>query len=522
MRALLPIALFFLFVTGVFLFFHSPARIQRLKTCRGCNLVIITIDSLRADRLPCFGYAYATATSLCKFAYDNVIFHKTYANSSWTLPNEMSLFTGLYPTSHGIKTTLKDKLNPAVDTLSKVLSSKGYVTTFVSNNQPNVSPEQFGQNFTNIRITPDPLGDAVNTWLTVIDSIKIANVRRQPAFVFFHTDQIHDYQNLITSIPASFPLDPSYHPPLLNYLFDFTPTVAQLTRDWIELNANRRAGQALQKQYVTWREQLIKTTGTSMTEKIFHELPAYDQKIILAKSAAVTLADRDNKTLVTLAQHLYDESIRRADPFIGQVLARLAWDNLLRNTIVVITSEHGELLGEADLLGHSTILLEPETHIPLIMHIPGIQRAQFSDLVQTIDIYPTVLDLLGIPLPHTAPGTSLKNLVTGAPNYKKNAYVISQWTSNENNRSILTDRWHLIEAQPTKQSVLESKLYNIIQDPKEQDNVAKLYPDVVDSLRKTLNETLTSQPKYPPVDSSFPDWLDEKGRQRLIQTGYFF
>lgn len=518
-----PRWIFLVLLTGfiVFLslrgFFAYPKR----ALCPRCNVLVITIDNLRADALPCYGYRLNTAPNICKFADQSVIFSRAHTTSSWTLPSEMSLFTGLYPTSHGMDIALQNILNPAINTIPKVLQAKGYETTAVSNIQANVGLEQgLGRGFTNVRLTQSPLPDTFPVFLKAIDAMKASNARHKPAFLFFHTDGVHDYLQTLPDVPASFPLDPTYVPPAMpKDVYTFTQHTKEILHDSLLYDVNVDPYLSLDPRYATWLTQLNNAKTLPEAKRVFDALPTQKQNEILWSSGNDRIRTVLGSSYASLSQHLYDEAIRTTDDYLGQIFKHLTDQNLLRNTIVIITAEHGEFLGERGLFGHYTQLFEPETHIPLIMYVPTIRPMQVNSLTSLIDIYPTIVDLVSPDTPKPKAGVSQVGIMTHAPDAVKRTFVIGEWSQGPSNKSIRTDRWHVLEVKTPQGN--NHELYNVTDDPAELKNVAREHPDIVTSLTHILHTALDSQPVYRPIIKSFPDWIDETHRKNLIETGYF-
>ena len=124
--ALIVIGLSILAVFSFVLFLTKP-----FKGCRNCNVILVSLDTLRADSLACYGYFRDTAPNLCNFAKENVLFLNSYSNADSTLPSHFSIFTSLYPSSHGVTEILRYELSPGITPLAQFLKNNGYETVFV-------------------------------------------------------------------------------------------------------------------------------------------------------------------------------------------------------------------------------------------------------------------------------------------------------------------------------------------------------------------------------------------------------
>ena len=102
---------------------------QAVPRCEGCNVVVISLDTLRADHLGSYGYAAPTTPNIDRLAAHGVVFEDAISQSAWTRPSHISMMTGLYPVEHGIVSmSLDARLSPSVPTLASVLRSHGYAT----------------------------------------------------------------------------------------------------------------------------------------------------------------------------------------------------------------------------------------------------------------------------------------------------------------------------------------------------------------------------------------------------------
>lgn len=491
--------------------------------CLGCNVVIITIDSLRPDALPCYGYTLNTAPNLCSFAAKNILFSEAFATSSWTLPSEMSLFTGLYPTSHGMGTAMRNTLNPSIPTLSKIFTAAGYQTIAITNIQPNVGLEQgLGRGFQSVRLSQDAIEQASSDLMTAIDDMKAANAHHKPVFVYFHTDSVHNYNFSLPSAPSFYTLDPLYHSPsIMPNIFSFTTETWNIMKDRLEYMANV----ANDPRYSDWSTRAANGKSLSEAKRLFESLPPQDQSAIMWERTTTYVQKILGTAYPPLARHMYDEAIRVMDTYIGKVLDRLADQKLLNNTIVIITAEHGEYLGEQGRFGHGTTLVDLDTHVPLIMHVPRAPSFRTDNLISLIDIYATLVELLGLHVQAPESSISQSKRIWSPSSAPQRPFIISEWDLGSwgnvynRDRSIRTSQWRLIEK--TSPAGTETALYNLATNAFSVTNVANAHPETVASLSALLQTTLNRQPIYTPIRTSFPDWIDDEHRKKLIQTGYF-
>lgn len=307
------------------------AACQKSSPSAQANVILISIDTLRSDRLGCYGYDRPTSPSIDRFAARGVRFARAIAESSWTLPSHMSLMTGLHPTSHGV-TTRDDNLGLGIPLLAEVLGKAGYRTFGFTAGGLVRRIWGFARGFEVYEDDPrrvglhETLGRAKET-LERLDE-------RAPYFLFLHTYDVHC------------PYDP---PERYEEMFQTLPNQDRLNR--------------------------------GCQEDFNHlELTADDFYYIANQ---------------------YDAGIRAADDLLGEFLSWLETRKGLDRTIVVITSDHGEELGERGDVGHGFQLHIQTLRIPLIIVGPGLSPAVVQRRVGLIDVMPTILDMVGVEAPFT-------------------------------------------------------------------------------------------------------------------------
>lgn len=488
--------------------------------CPHCNVVVIMIDSLRADALPCYGHTHNTAPGICSFAKKNLIFSKTFSNSSWTLPSELSFFTSLYPEQHTIGTTLTGTLHPYIEPLPLLLRNSGYDTTFVANNQPNIGLRQgLSQGFTTIQITPDDPEKSVRQWTDAIMSIKTSNMRRKPAFVYLHTDGVHNYLNHEYS---GMHTSETFIPALSNLTTKHQQLFKKALRNRLLKNIQFPDGDTdMLIEYTTAYERVLAAPTIESEYDVFLGLPKEDKDDILSHVENPILIKNHLDEYVDYIRQAYDDHIRQTDKLVTKALDTLERQNLLKNTIVILTSEHGELLGEGNLIGHGQKMYNPETSVPLILHIPKVKHRSIDTIVQLIDIYPTIFTILGIfPPRHTMSGISLIPYIYGEKNSNTNTYAISQWTNTWRAVTMQNREWKWFENIDAN-GKRSHELYHIQTDPHESVNRAGEYSKKVQDFIHAYYSIIKKLPVYHQAPMAFPVWIDEEHRKNLIETGYF-
>jgi arylsulfatase A-like enzyme len=327
---------------------------------RNANVLVITIDTLRADYLSCYGYPRPTSPRIDDFASGAALFEKTLCQVPETLPSHASIFTGLYPRTHKA-ISHESIVAPEVVTLAEVLKDHGYATGAMISSHVLDAKYGLDQGFD----TYVPIHYAASERernemiqheqdLTTETALKWIDAHKRSKF-FLWIHWFHPHR----------PYDP---PPRYKLAF-----------------AGEYAGPAAADQndfaMRVWRDR-------------------------------IAVAPED----ISYMRGLYAGEVAFTDEQVGRVLDELSKLGLLDNTIVVITSDHGEILYEHEYyFGHDIAVYDECTMVPLIVRIPGIGTPgkRVPGLVQSIDIFPTVLEALSIKPPRPVEGKSLVPLIEG-------------------------------------------------------------------------------------------------------------
>lgn len=317
------------------------------------NVLLIVLDTVRADRLGSYGYERARTPNLDAFAAQGVVFEDCMSSSCWTLPSHATLFTGVMPVAHGAtQETLE--LDDALPTLAELMSRAGYNVYGASANAV-VSPDNgldrgFGH-FEEL-YRPDveanhrvrgrhPHDVAFERWWMSRESDK-------PFFAFMNYIEAHA----------------PYRPP--------EPFLsAALDSRW------------------------------SVTEGI----EAGRTKI----SEHYLLESGHPSELLQQLSALYDGEIAFLDWSFGKLIERLVAMEELENTVVIVTSDHGEQFGEHNLVGHSFALYEPLIHVPLLVRFPQARDAgeRRTDPVHLADVFHSILGIAGVEPPPLRQGQAV-------------------------------------------------------------------------------------------------------------------
>jgi len=227
------------------------------------------------------------------------------------------------------------------------------------------------------------------------------------------------------------------------------------------------------------------------------------KKKSVIKHGSVIFQDEDKRKIIAL----YDAQIKQLDDYIGRLFEKIRICGLAENTIVVVTSDHGEELFEHEFIGHASTSLNAKLYdeiirIPLIIWWPKeIRHKKIDAVAQQTDIMPTLLDILGIPVNKDAQGRSLLPFITHKGTHEKPTAVFCETNmggyqstpemQNIKLRCIRTKRWKLITG--TGKNKEKDELYDLKNDPGEKQNVLKKHPYIASHLKtKLLRKIKTS------------------------------
>ncbi len=323
--------------------------IERPQDAQRPNIVLIGVDTLRADHLSAFGYERPTSPHLEALAAEGIRFHRALSPAPWTLPSFTSALTSLYPSRHGAGRGGRGgwtRVHPDAVFLSEILYGEGYRTVGMVANHL-ISPKYGLEQGYEIYAHPYRGGfESVAVEVPRIEEFLSRN-GTAPFFLFWHIMDPHLPYDVPADIAARF-LDPDYE-----------------GRFRKEVSFN----------------YLVRRPGRRRYAHEGHpEIPS-------------ELTDADRRRIVDF----YDAEVAEVDQAIGAVVASLKKNGLWENTIVAVLADHGEGLADHDHYHHGYTLYEDQIRVPLIVRFPDGPRGEVHEApVSTIDLVPTILARLGI------------------------------------------------------------------------------------------------------------------------------
>lgn len=347
------------------------------------GLVVVSLDTLRADRLGAWGNADGLTPNLDRFARESVVFDEAFAQSNETLYSHAALFTSRYPDR--LDALDGDfRLPPAAATVGQAFTDAGWDTAgFVAGGHLS---RTFGldRGFTT--------WDDSSAWGSLRETGALAlhwldtRTGSAPFFLFVHSYDTHDRY-----------LRPS------PFGYGFTDP----TDEGLGAQLGRVVGGTSAVAGGAWSSRMD-------TLELLAAAPRFDhgRAIHALDPAARPLAPED----VAHVAALYDGAVTWADACFGRFMAGLSARGLLDRVTIVVLSDHGEELGENGVFAHRATLDDEVTRVPLLVRLPGGAHGgrRVSDLVELVDVAPTLLDLAGVNAALYGDGRSLRPALDGS------------------------------------------------------------------------------------------------------------
>lgn len=506
------------------------------------DIILLVLDTQRADRLSCYGCEEQTSPNLDAFAADATLFRHAFSPAQWTVPSHSSLFTGLYPSVHGTQQSfsiLPDSLSP----LSERLGKDGYYTAAFCNN-PLVGVVNNGLrrgffSFLNysgwLTNRPNQAGKPVTLFGQYRQLFKrfLGNILHHMQDAFARSDALLAFA--FTPIMV----------PFWQTALSFKGNTAKSLNDAAKLHIERK---------VTKKDQpifsFINLMGTHMPfHPARHHLERFAPEVLHDKKARNFLNRFNGDVFGWLSplssplaeQHkalldgLYNAEVATQDEQLGLFFDKLRASGALENTLIMVVADHGEQLGENHLLGHSVSLYRSLTHVPLIVRDPtgALPRGTEVDQpVSTRRVFHTAVTAAGVASP-TEQAYSLSNLGDKDPD-RQTVFAEGQTPQNVLNLMIkfkpelvaahLVDQhrkaiWHE-GYKLIRTGTMKVELFDYINDPKETHNLADEQPAQVRKLLDLLRDFELDSAEAALTAGRIVEQDDPQLRRHLRALGY--
>ena len=389
------------------------------------NIILISIDTIRADRLSCYGYGLKTTPAIDAFASNAVLFENCFSNIPLTLPAHSSMLTGLIPPAHGVQDNLEMSLSNSILTLPEILKGEGYSTYGI------ISAEVLKKYY------------GLNQGFDVYDD------------TFDEVDKVQ--------------------------------MVAQ------------RAGDETTDHAIKWLDE-------NRDKKKFMFIHYFDPH-----SDYLPPAPYDK-----LFKRPYDGEIAFVDHCIGRFLDKLKSMGQYDDSLIIVTGDHAEMLGEHGEPEHGFFIYQNVLRVPLIIKPAGhVEQIRIADNTTLTDITPTILTQGGYKTPKHLDGIDLSGYFADKDHRATKRFLFNEClTSTKYNGNsllgVINDQWHYIQTT-------RPELYDRVKDPMELNNLVYKEPKRAAYLKKQLADILdTSVSAAKKSDSG----LNYESRQALKSLGY--
>ena len=411
------------------------------------NVVLVTLDTLRADHLGCYGNKIVQTPVLDGLAADSCVFEAAYAQAPLTTPSHCSIMTSVYAAQHGAFNV--SAMKPGFTTIAEILQANGYETVAF------VSALTVGSSYTGLHKGFDYYEDSLSPYTTIL-----------------RHDELH-----LLLLPRS--------------LMTLWGTV--ISGDIVSNRALAWLNKKKKSPFFCWLHYF--------DPHFPYEPPAPYDDMYNGKV--------DQNLPKALDRSRYAGEVTYVDSQLGRFIEALKRKGLYDNTLIIVTADHGEAFGEKHdeivEYGHGKHLYDTTQHVPLIIKLPGNEgfKGRTKNIVQLIDLAPTMLDYLRIPFPDTFEGRSLLGALNGEPLSKAGvAYAECQRIAGGQRilASVRTRKNKYIHDYVRE----EHKLYEILVDPAEAANIysrnpklaKSCYQDILDVLGKPVEtERITVDPR---------------------------
>lgn len=426
-KLLLPVAAVVIIAVAAFYLWVIRSHVVSPACCANDNVLLITLDTTRADHLPMYGYKSGHTPNLDLLAGSSVVFEDAVSHVPITLPAHASILTGRLPIAHGMHDNSGYFLDPKETTLAEVLKQNGYTTAAFVSAFVLDSRWQLNQGF-------DTYYDNFN--MAEYQGINGRDIQRRGEE---------------TELEAS---------------------------HWLEQNSG--------KKWFLW----------------VHFYDPHDPY------------DPPEPYRSEYAQRPYDGEIAYTDEMVGRLLKKVEAIGSGDRTVVALTGDHGESLGEHKEATHGMFLYNATQHVPLLIRVPRTSRKRVPGIVRHIDLAPTILDLLGIQPPAEMQGSSLIKLINGKERSRRVAFSESRYAEIHYGwsplQSVTTDQYRYVEAP-------RPELYEWKKDPGESRNLIGEEASIATVLKNTLQEILTKESSG---QTKGPQKMDAETEEKLRALGY--
>lgn len=515
------------------------------------DIVLLVLDTQRADRLSCYGGPEQVSPHIDHLASDATRFSYAFSAAQWTIPSHASMFTGVYPSEHG---TVQSFLTvpPDLPTLAERLSNGGYFTAAFCNN---------------------PLVGVINNGLrrgfaSFLNYSGLLTSRPNQAGAGVRSGLLDRYRQWFKNklVGALSQVQDAFARSEMLLSLSFSPLMVPLWQTALSFKGNTP------KSLKNAAQLLIERRGVADDQPVFcfinvmgAHMPYRPPRRFVERFAPHVLHNRaaqhdlrhfnsdihgwyaplggeiDQERKATL-DGMYNAEVAAQDEQVGAFLQQLRERGRLDNTLLIVCSDHGDHLGEKQLVGHIFSTYNELVRVPLIIRPPGGSSTQsrnttVEQFVSTRRIFHTVLQAAGLAAPDEE-GLSLARHLSGntpddpemvfaeaipsqqAVNMlrRRMPHLVSEYRCNENRSAVCHGRYKLIQVGDAY-----PELYDVMADPAEQQDLADIVPEQVEMMQDHLEQFASNatNARYTNLDPATAGGYDDpQVRRRLRDLGY--
>jgi arylsulfatase A-like enzyme len=468
----------------------APASLNRAQP----NVIVLTLDTVRADHMSLYGYSRDTTPVLRTIAQDAAVYRSAVSPGDMTLSSHASILTGLYPSAHGAHFANGyangRPLAQRFTTLAEVLAEHGYSTGAVVANYAYLSRSfgfQQGFQYYDDRAPVPLISEHAQPFLLREGLCPLLRTFAPASDFERPYRSAGEINSEVAPLLKRFQAASRPFFLLINYTDGHTPYLPPPPFD------SRFPGNNPDFRWSSYSNLVFRVSAMTGT------VPPGDKRHLLSQ---------------------YDGAIAYLDSEIGRMVGALKNHGLYDNTLLIITSDHGEAFGERSLLNHAVSVYQDQVHVPLLVRNP-LQKnggAMYDQAVSTADIFPTVLSSLGFDVPKEVQAVSLSRRVSGnpaVPVYSESfpnpflKHVNSRFDRIE--RAVIMGKMKMIISTHGKH-----ELFNLSSDADERSNLYFHEQAEASDLEAMLSTWL----KTVPAVLSAPTDVDRQAVDRLRSLGY--
>ena len=458
--------------------------------CPNCNVILVMIDVLRADELRPAGAGKEIMPNLDALAARSIVFSNAFSPSPDTTPSSISIISGLYPWHHGARVPLRDKAIQDEWTFNAnnivgVLRSRGY----------------------EIRKTDLPGSLNIDTLLGKDLSLgQAAGALDLGGKKFFllvkaavHDPYFPSYDDVRALDPSV--ADRSY--PSLDDVFR-CELASEMAK---KLPRSLRGIDSIEASPLPDQMRRVVESDPAQRLRAVRELDELSHYLF----ASQCYWSFFSSSTIATARLLYDADARAIDRALGELMSNLEKEGLLKNSLVIVTSQHGEEFLEHGKVTHSQQVYDESLHVPFILLLPGLRTGRvYSEISSGVDVLPTILGSLGLEPLRGLDGRDLLRCLRGGCGKR------SVFAESNNVYSVRDDFFSYIRHQDD--GTVREELYDRRSDPGERLDIASRKAKTLSRMRAAFS----SQSAGMLVSGGrWPEWVSEKLREQILKEGYW-